>query len=215
MFNFAKAIELDPENIPARLNLAKIYLDYLNYEDARLQYTTVVELQPDNVEALIGQGTALWGLGRAEETVTSYETAYSLDGKRTLLLERLGQLYEGPRGDTKQAIAYYKQYIDAEKLPKEHPLAQKIFLSENSNFDSMKGFDDMDGDDMDGDDMDGDGMDGDGMDGDDMEGEELEEANPPAEPETAPESGQAEAAPEEAPEADKQEASPEAQESSP
>ncbi len=104
VYNFAKAIELDPENVPARLNLAAIYLDYLNYEGARLQYTTIIELQSENVEALIGQGTALWGLQRYEETVASYEQALALDKKRTMLLKRLGEIYEGPMGNTDKGI---------------------------------------------------------------------------------------------------------------
>lgn len=188
--NFQRAVKLDPDIVPARMNLAAIFLDYLNYAAAQEQYGIVLEKQPENIEALIGFGTSQWGMQEYQQAAETYSKVLGLAPKQTMLLERLGKIYEGPLSDTKKAIEYYKQYIAVEKLPPTHVLAQKIQILENSNFPVQKDDDGGDG---------GDGGDMEPMDGGDApkapkaDAPEVPKADEAPKAEAAPEAGGAEA----------------------
>ncbi len=123
-----KAISIEPDNIPARLNLAAIYLDYLNYQGALEQFRIVLEQQDDNVEALIGSGTALWGLQKYEDAVGEYKKAIALTDRYPELYKRIGKIYDSGLGNQEKAIEWYEKYIEIAKLPPSDPFVQTVKL---------------------------------------------------------------------------------------
>jgi tetratricopeptide (TPR) repeat protein len=70
--NFQKAIELDPSMDEARLNLASVYLDYLDYARALEQFNIVLGRFPQHYQALVGAADALYGTGKYKEAVNYY-----------------------------------------------------------------------------------------------------------------------------------------------
>lgn len=69
---FKKAVEADPTNIQAMLNVAGIAVNVQDYELAYGLYNKILELQPDNVEAYLSKGVAARGLNNLEEAEKIY-----------------------------------------------------------------------------------------------------------------------------------------------
>lgn len=128
--------EIDPFFIEPQMQLADIYLDIGNVEDARQVYARIVEEQPANQDAHLGLGIALVEVGQLSDAEDSLRTANDLDPlteaasvarmHRTLLdvRNRLGDVpaerfeeskrhYEDGTGDLKAAI---KAMIEAVSL---------------------------------------------------------------------------------------------------
>ena len=111
--NFAAAINTNPDNIEARLNIAAIFLNYLNYKAAKDQYEYVLETHPDHLEAVIGLGGAMLGLHDFDKAFELYRKAAALDSQRTDLLLRIARLYQTRLVDFERAIPAYEEYIAA------------------------------------------------------------------------------------------------------
>lgn len=69
---FKKAVEADPTNIQAMLNVAGIAVNVQDYELAYGLYNKILELQPDNVEAYLSKGVAARGLNNLDEAEKIY-----------------------------------------------------------------------------------------------------------------------------------------------
>src|SRR4051812_36819387 len=65
--SFKKAVELDPEQYEARLNLAAVSLRFRDYNTAEEQFKAVAAAQPRNYEAVIGLGVAQRGNRKYDE----------------------------------------------------------------------------------------------------------------------------------------------------
>ena len=140
------AVAAKPDNVEARMNLAAIYLSFLDYPRAREQYEAVLRLQDDSLEALIGHSSALFGLGENEEAVLGYRAAYEREPARVDLLERIAKIYETRLGDMEKAIEVYEEYIAAAGLPDDDPLVGKVsvlkMMAEGDMGDGFEPFDD-------------------------------------------------------------------------
>ncbi|MBQ9394877.1 MAG: tetratricopeptide repeat protein [Proteobacteria bacterium] len=69
---FKKAVEADPTNVPAMLNVAGIAVNVQDYQLAYDLYNKVLALEPNNVEAYLSKGVAARGLGNTDEAETIY-----------------------------------------------------------------------------------------------------------------------------------------------
>ena len=112
MVNFHKAIQTNPENLEARLNLAAVLLNYLNYGAAREQYEYVLAMRPTHIEATIGLGSSKVGMQDFEEGFDLYRRAVELDQKHVGLLHRIARIYQMKLVDFDKAIAAYQAFID-------------------------------------------------------------------------------------------------------
>lgn len=63
---FKKAVEADPTNVQAMLNVAGIAVNVQDYQLAYDLYNKVLELEPENVEAYLSKGVAVRGLSTPE-----------------------------------------------------------------------------------------------------------------------------------------------------
>ncbi len=126
--HFKDAVKLDPRNVPARLNLGAIFIDFLNYKAASDEFRKVLEIEPDNVEAVIGDATATLGLGNFDAAIAGWERALKMDSRRTILLKRVGELYEkrSTKEDVLKALGYYRRFVKAANVPATDFTSKKI-----------------------------------------------------------------------------------------
>ena len=65
--SFQKAIELDPQEPRARQELAEVYLEKANFEEARQQFEWLVKNDYENPEVITGYARSLLNLGLTDE----------------------------------------------------------------------------------------------------------------------------------------------------
>lgn len=63
---FAKAVELDPNFVEARLNVGLLALGFRKYDTAFRQFKAVLEIKPKNYDARVGLGIAQRGLAASQ-----------------------------------------------------------------------------------------------------------------------------------------------------
>ncbi|MBM4354385.1 MAG: tetratricopeptide repeat protein, partial [Deltaproteobacteria bacterium] len=111
--NFQRAIGVNQENLEARLNLAAVYLNYLNYHAALEQYEYVLTERPDMVEAVVGLGSCKVGMAEFDDGFALYRKAFELDTARVDLLLRIARIYQVKLVDFDKAAAAYQEFIDS------------------------------------------------------------------------------------------------------
>ena len=74
---FKKAVEADPTNVKAMLNVAGIAVNVQDYQLAYDLYNKVLALEPDNVEAYLSKGVAARGLNNTDEAEKIYRDIMS------------------------------------------------------------------------------------------------------------------------------------------
>jgi len=75
---FGRAIAQDAQFIDARLNLAQLDFDEARIEDAKSSYDFVLDLQPNNVTAIVGRGRVALALHETEQVRDLMEQALRL-----------------------------------------------------------------------------------------------------------------------------------------
>lgn len=120
--NFKMAIDLEPSMDEARLNLASIYLDYLDYVRALEQFNIVLGRFPQHYQALVGAADSLYGTSKYKEAVNYYLESLKINEKNSEVMLRLAKLYEekmSEQADHKDvAVLYYERFIALAKPPK-------------------------------------------------------------------------------------------------
>jgi tetratricopeptide (TPR) repeat protein len=113
--SFKKAVDLDPEQYEARLNLAAVSLRFRDYSTAEEQFKAVVAAQPRNYEAVIGLGVALRGNRKYDEAEQQYMAAQKLDPSRPDSYFNLGLLYQEYKGSDRptleKAQQFYREFL--------------------------------------------------------------------------------------------------------
>ena len=76
-----RSLEIDPDQVEARMLLGSIYSKNNQFDDALEQYNVVLEKQPENVAAISQQATTLKTLGRQDEAITAYQSCMKIEPK--------------------------------------------------------------------------------------------------------------------------------------
>jgi tetratricopeptide (TPR) repeat protein len=79
---FARAIELDPKFVEARLNAGNIVLDFRKYQEAQSHFEAVLEIEPKSYDAMIGLGMAQRAQKQFDAATASYKKAQGLEPNR-------------------------------------------------------------------------------------------------------------------------------------
>ena len=79
--SFQKAVDLDPKNFAARLNLGLITFGYRDYEKSYQLLSEAVKLRPNHIEAILSHAVAARTLKRFAEARAGYEKVLSLSPK--------------------------------------------------------------------------------------------------------------------------------------
>ena len=112
----------------ARLNLASILLDYLDYERALKEFQAVRARFPNNYFAMIGEANSLYGVGKFKEAVSLYEETFAIRNNNPEAFLRAGKIYEEQLNNPKKALAMYLKYKDVAKPPSPKVLQSIQFL---------------------------------------------------------------------------------------
>ena len=92
-----------PLSVGELLDLGDKYLRELDYEQAIMYYTRVIEVEPNNVRAYIGRGDAYTALQRYDEAVSDYKRVIEIDPGIPEVYIKLADVYIAI-GDTGQAM---------------------------------------------------------------------------------------------------------------
>jgi tetratricopeptide (TPR) repeat protein len=77
--HWEKALELDPEHVPALTELGRYWLNQKEYDRALSLYQRAVESAPDDPQVLTSYGRALRRSGRRDESAEQYRRALEID----------------------------------------------------------------------------------------------------------------------------------------
>lgn len=100
----------NPDDIEARLWIARMQTRLGQPEHAADVYRSIVAAQPQNVEALVGLGTSLMALGRLKEAGDALNRAEAIAADRPAVLTAQGHLHQAANR-TALALAYYQRAL--------------------------------------------------------------------------------------------------------
>jgi tetratricopeptide (TPR) repeat protein len=116
---FKQAVALDPDSVPAMLNVAGIAVNVQDYPLALEQYEKVLALEPNNIEAYLSKAVALRGLDRLDEAEKIYRDIISKHPEYPQAQFNLNVLYQEYYQKTDEARTMWAAFV-------ENPQAQKI-----------------------------------------------------------------------------------------
>ena len=109
--NYLKAVEIEPENVTFRKNLADfLYVEEGRVEEALENYVEVLRIIPDDVETLLITGHICTAIERFDDAMSFYHKVLNLEPKNLDALQNLEALekrqisnpYKQERGEQKQ-----------------------------------------------------------------------------------------------------------------
>ena len=108
--HYRKAVQLDPNNVPAHTSLGKALADNKDLDGAILHYEKAVALAPDSTEAHNDLGAALVLKGKLDEAVLEFREAIRLKKDNDVAYNNLGAALDR-KGDLDGAIDEYREAI--------------------------------------------------------------------------------------------------------
>jgi tetratricopeptide (TPR) repeat protein len=123
---FEQRVRQHPNDLAARLDLAKRYLDAGRVQDALTQYEAALRIDPDDAEALANIGMVLFAAGRPADALESVDHALetSPDYPQALFVRGV-ILLEGLHRPA-EAITAFERYLDAAPFGSERASAQRL-----------------------------------------------------------------------------------------
>jgi Flp pilus assembly protein TadD len=109
---FKKAIENNPSNAAASLNLGAIYLDYANFEDACVAFGDGLALRPRDMSGMVGFAACTYGEGKVEAAYAAYQAAHEAFDQEPSLTEKLGDIAFRDMNDQKSAIRWFTKNLE-------------------------------------------------------------------------------------------------------
>jgi tetratricopeptide (TPR) repeat protein len=107
--SYRRALELQPDHVPARVNLGRLLHEKGQVKLAETHYRMALSLEPANATALFNLGVALEDLGRLDAAALSYELVVRGEPKHADAHFNLARLYER-LGKKALAIRHLKAY---------------------------------------------------------------------------------------------------------
>jgi tetratricopeptide (TPR) repeat protein len=107
---FQTIVAANPDDVPARLWIARLHALMGHQERAIGVYRSILVAEPQNVEALIGAGTALTDIRRYSEAADMLTRAESLAPDQPAVLAAQGRLHHFA-GRSTLALAYYERAL--------------------------------------------------------------------------------------------------------
>lgn len=104
-------IETYPSVAPYRFSLGKIYFNDQKYEFAAQTLEGVIQLEPENVEALLLLGNSYRAVNNTIKALKAYLQAGGLDPSNADAIFSIGQMYAESDRTALQAIQYFQKVI--------------------------------------------------------------------------------------------------------
>lgn len=129
---FTAALDGDPDNMDALLNLAALELAYGNFESALKHFDQALKIRPRDALVVLSRGVALRGLERFDEAQAAYEQALALkpdyvDAEYNLCV--LNHQFKTDWAQAKRWCSTYLGHIDAEN-PKYKEVQRRLKAAE-------------------------------------------------------------------------------------
>lgn len=118
-----KIVAKDPQNAQAWLQLANDYFDTDQPQKAVNAYGKVLELQPNNVNAMTDQGIMYRKIGWYDKAIANFEKAQTIDPKHLQSLYNLGVVYMVDLKQPAKAREIWTKYLQFDSTS---PTAQQI-----------------------------------------------------------------------------------------
>jgi tetratricopeptide (TPR) repeat protein/tRNA A-37 threonylcarbamoyl transferase component Bud32 len=87
------------------------YWEDKNYPEAVNQFKKILELEPENLEALLSLATILKEQGKLDEAIPEYEKVIALNNLDPRAYDKLGEIFE-KKQELEKAKQYFKKYLD-------------------------------------------------------------------------------------------------------
>lgn len=108
---FAKAVEIDPANLDARISYGEALVAEKKYDEAMAQFSKAKELSPESREVKLGLGMVHLEKGEIDQAVQEISGAAMLNPKPQKAYYWLGRAYE-KKGDLPNAVKYYRKAVE-------------------------------------------------------------------------------------------------------
>ena len=115
---YKKALEINPRNVIANLDLAFEFFKMGDYEESLQYFSSILELCPKNFYALRNMGSTLYKLGRFDESINYFKKASQLKPDDKDTHNKLGISYLA-LGDVKNGYKHFDIHLKKEE--KESP----------------------------------------------------------------------------------------------
>jgi tetratricopeptide (TPR) repeat protein len=120
------AIQANPKDIGALVQLGNLYYDQGQYRDAVGWYGKALELNPNDPNVRTDRGTSYWNLGQADAAISEFEKSLQINPSHAQTLYNLGVVYLNGKNNPQEArktweklLATNPAYPDRAKLQKE------------------------------------------------------------------------------------------------
>ena len=115
---FRKALEIDPNHIPALNELGRLYANSRRAEEAEETFRKALEIDPNHIPALNELGRLYANSRRAEEAEETFRKALEIDPNHIPALNELGRLYANS-GRAEEAEETFRKAleIDPNNIP--------------------------------------------------------------------------------------------------
>ncbi len=135
---FTRTLEVYPNAVLARNNLANIKRDEGDLEGALQEYQAALEVHPNNAVVLNNMGIVYRSQGKNDEAVAAYEKAMELRPDFADAPYNRGYL-EFTRGNKEEAMNWYKKALEIDPHHLRSRIAISVILSDaNQDLDAMK-----------------------------------------------------------------------------
>ena len=106
------ALQQNPNDAAATLQLANTYFDAERWNDAITWYERTVKLEPSNVDANTDLGVTYYYVNRTDEALATFERSLKMDPKHTKTLLNKGIVLAFGKEDLQAASAEWKKVVD-------------------------------------------------------------------------------------------------------
>ncbi len=142
-----EALELSPDNLPLRLQLAHMQLQNKYYQEAEEQYKTILRQAPNNVKARQGLAGASYYLGKTSTAIVIIEQLLDEGHEdKDLLITYSRALFE--EGSYEKAADIYQKLLDIDEDYKDEKLDDQLRIKQFGGNDPMADEGDSVGDDV-------------------------------------------------------------------
>ena len=104
---FKKAVENNPSNSAAYINLGAVYLDYANFADACSSFEEALALRPRDLTAMVGFASCTYGLGEVDAAFAAFERTAQAFPDNAFVAKRLGEIAFRDKNDQATAMRWF------------------------------------------------------------------------------------------------------------
>lgn len=108
---YQKAVSLNPNHLKAHYNLGILYKWKGEYDKALEEYKETIRIDPNFSKAYYNSGIILKEKGLYNDAISKFKKAMQIDPRYSDAYLGLGVIYSQVKKDQKQAVLYYKKYL--------------------------------------------------------------------------------------------------------